>query len=176
MGVMDEKWEGFYDNGNQKFIANYSLGIKHGTYTKFYTNGRSGIKSTYNNGLLDGSYEVYHDQGLFIREKGQYKLVKTEQDTVRFKRDALREFRQELKKSVKNGLWTVYFDGTDIPFQKINYSNGRLSGLFTTFYSNGNVQSKINYQNGRKEGYSKFYDKNGKLVKKVKYKLDNKVK
>ena len=90
-------------------------------------------------------------------------------------KDPLIKFRKKQKESVKDGLWVVYFDGTNTPYQKINYSNGRLSGSFTTYYSNGNIQSKILYQNGRKNGFSKFYDKNGTLVKKTKYILDNKV-
>jgi antitoxin component YwqK of YwqJK toxin-antitoxin module len=191
MGVMDGKWNGFYDNGNQKFTANYSNGIKHGEYIKFYPNGRTGIKETYNHGLLEGKYEAYYDKGFFLREKGQYKLVKptvdnvrntldtiiikNNGDTIRVEKDPLIKFRERQNKSLKDGLWIVYFDGTNTPYQKINYVNGRLSGSFITYYSNGNKQSKITYKNGRKNGISKFYDKNGKLVKRLKYILDNKI-
>jgi antitoxin component YwqK of YwqJK toxin-antitoxin module len=191
MGVMNGRWEGFYNNGNQKFIANYNNGIKNGNYIKFYPNGRIGINETFNNGLLDGNYESYYDKGFFLREKGQYKLVKPKTDkirntldtvivksngdTIKVKKDPLIKFREKVSNSVKDGLWTVYFDGTKIPYQKINYVKGRFSGFFTTYYSNGNIQSKIKYKNGRKNGPSKFYDKTGKLVKKVKYTLDNKL-
>ena len=89
MGIMDGKWEGFYDNGNQKFIANYNNGIKHGEYVKFYPNGRIGIKETYSNGLLEGKFESYYDQGFFLREKGQYKLVKPALDKIRNKLDTI---------------------------------------------------------------------------------------
>ena len=191
MGAMDGKWEGFYNNGNQKFIANYNNGIRDGGYIKYYPNGRIGIKETYNNGLLEGKYEAYYDKGFFLREKGQYKLIKpaldkirntldtiiikSNGDTIKVEKDPLIKFREKQKESVKDGLWIVYFDGTNIPYQKINYASGRLSGSFITYYSNGNIQSKIIYQNGRKHGFSKFYDKNGKLVNKTKYILDNKV-
>ena len=37
MGIMDGKWEGFYDNGNQKFIANYKNGINAVKKIKFPT-------------------------------------------------------------------------------------------------------------------------------------------
>ena len=108
-----------------------------------------------------------------VRNKIDTVIVNKNGDTLKIEKDPLIKFREKQKESVKDGLWIVYFDGTNIPYQKINYVNGRLSGVFITYYSNGKPQSKIIYQNGRKNGISKFYDKNGKVIKKTKYIMDN---
>ena len=102
-------------------------------------------------------------------------LVNKKGDTLKIKKDPIAAFRSQQNQSVKHGQWIVYFDGTDIPYQKVNYSKGRYDGVFTTYWSNGKIQSSITYQNGRKNGIAKFYSKEQKLAAKIKYIKDNEI-
>ena len=179
MGIIDGKWKGFYSTGNDEYIANYKNGLKDGYYAKHFSNGNPGIKCNYTNGLLTGSYEVYHNKGIFIREKGEYKVVAIKPDSVRAKlkgTDVLSRFRTKTHKSVKTGKWIVFWDGTDRANQEVSYNDGMYHGKFTNYYSNGELKSIVPYKNGRRNGKAKFYNKKGEMLKKVKYKDDNTVK
>jgi len=122
---------------------------------------------------------VYHDKGIFIREKGEYEIVPVKVDSIRARlkgTDVLSRFRTQTNKSVKSGTWFVYWDGTNTPSQEVSYKNGRYDGKFISYYSNGKAKSIVRYKNGRRNGTSKFYNKEGEILKKVKYKDDNTVK
>ena len=64
----------------------------------------------------------------------------------------------------KQGKWIYFFKSQASKIQKTGaYLNNRKTGLWKTYYINGNLKSEITYKNNRPDGYAKIYYENGKL-------------
>lgn len=72
-------------------------------------------------------------------------------------------------KGEKTGFWVVSKNGHS--FQKMNYENGLLNGVFMQFYPGGGVKYRCNFENGLKNGMFASYYPNGILKEKYFYTL-----
>jgi antitoxin component YwqK of YwqJK toxin-antitoxin module len=64
----------------------------------------------------------------------------------------------------KHGLWISFFDTEKKMIESIGqYDANRKTGVWKTYYPNGNLKSEITYVNNRPDGYAKLYYENGKV-------------
>ncbi len=63
----------------------------------------------------------------------------------------------------KQGKWIQFFTDNASKIEKVGiYENNRKTGIWKTYYSNGNLKSEITYENNQPDGYAKIYYENGK--------------
>jgi len=63
----------------------------------------------------------------------------------------------------KQDRWITFHPGNTSKIEKEGfYENNRKTGLWKTYYLNGNLKSEITYKNNLPEGFAKFYYENGK--------------
>jgi antitoxin component YwqK of YwqJK toxin-antitoxin module len=64
----------------------------------------------------------------------------------------------------KVGRWVSFFENNKTTIEKDGfYDNNRKSGVWKTYYKNGNIKSEITYVNNKADGYAKIYYENGKI-------------
>jgi len=69
------------------------------------------------------------------------------------------------------GKWLYYHKNSDQLMTSEFYNNkGKLEGLRTTYYLNGNVAEKANYKNGKLDGLSQWFSGEGVLIREYTYK------
>ncbi len=67
------------------------------------------------------------------------------------------------RRGILHGVHRVYgADGQRVLIE-YNYKNGELSGLYQTWYSNGQVQFRSRYLQGQEHGKQKYYTRDGRL-------------
>ena len=69
------------------------------------------------------------------------------------------------------GKWLYYHKNSDQLMTSEFYNNkGKLEGLRTTYYLNGNVAEKANYKNGKLDGLSQWFSGESVLIREYTYK------
>ncbi len=64
----------------------------------------------------------------------------------------------------KHGKWIEFFVDNASKIEKEGlYENNRKTGIWKTYFLNGNLKSEITYKNNQPDGYAKIYYENGKL-------------
>lgn len=75
------------------------------------------------------------------------------------------------KNDLPDGEWISYnYKGGLI--SKVNYSEGKLNGLFELFFINGKIQFKGNFINGKKNGIWKYFNNKGIIIIEGEYEMD----
>lgn len=79
------------------------------------------------------------------------------------------------KNDLPNGEWISYnFKGGLI--NKINYSEGKLNGLFELYFLNGKTQFSGSFINGKKNGVWRYYNEKGIIIIEGEYEMDKPIK
>jgi hypothetical protein len=79
------------------------------------------------------------------------------------------------KNDLPNGEWISYnFKGGLI--NKINYSEGKLNGLFELYFLNGKTQFSGSFINGKKNGVWRYYNEKGIIIIDGEYEMDKPIK
>jgi antitoxin component YwqK of YwqJK toxin-antitoxin module len=186
--LLDSTVNAFFDNGNNKYIHNYSMGVQvgesvtfykngnveqkvslknekpHGTMLNYYEAGNLRLESTYNEGVRDGKYIRYHLTGLMAEESYFRNGI---QDSVSRYWDnvfgtMMKEEYYDMGK--KEGTWLTFNHMKDT-ITLFNYKNDVLNGPYKKYFA-GSVQ--VGDRNNGK--YEKF-DTN-KWVMEYMYELD----
>ena len=71
---------------------------------------------------------------------------------------------------IRNGMTYWYKDDGSIK-SKVNFTNGKEDGLYTSYHTNGKEKIVVHYVNAQKDGVQKIYYDNGILGSQVNYKM-----
>jgi antitoxin component YwqK of YwqJK toxin-antitoxin module len=64
----------------------------------------------------------------------------------------------------KNGRWISFFENNKQRIEKDGkYENNRKTGIWKTYYENGNLKSEITYINNIPDGYARIFYENGRI-------------
>jgi antitoxin component YwqK of YwqJK toxin-antitoxin module len=74
--------------------------------------------------------------------------------------------------TVQGKIRAVYANDTSITAYEKNFYNGKLSGVYRSYYPNGQLMERIVYMGGKKNGDYSFYSPEGKILIKGEYKYD----
>lgn len=158
-GKEEGEWHYYYSNGHLKRIANYSNGLTVGNYKEYYHTGLIQLDYNFNDkGDLHGFYRYYDRKGeLYLEEEYidgliiQVACINRDGDIYAICGDSTGSFE---------------FSSFDFAGRKLTsgaFLNGKRTGVWTTYYKNGNPYSILQYREGENEGDQKYFYPNGVL-------------
>jgi len=154
----------WYENGEKKSEGTYKNGEFDGLSTSWYKNGQKMSEGTYKNGEFDGLSTSWYGNGQKMSE-GTYKNGEFDGLWTNWDKDGSKyegkdgsnywEFNLVLegkvkRKDDKDGTFLYWYDDmkTKIKFHK-TYKNGKLDGLSTIWYENGQKNTEGTYKDGK---------------------------
>ena len=154
----------WYENGEKKSEGTYKNGEFDGLSTSWYKNGQKMSEGTYKNGEFDGLSTSWYKNGQKMSE-GTYKNGEFDGLWTNWDKDGSKyegkdgsnywEFNLVLegkvkRKDDKDGTFLYWYDDmkTKIKFHK-TYKNGKLDGLVTNWYENGQKETEGTYKDGK---------------------------
>ena len=151
---LDEKgkkygvWKGFYEESKR---PRYEGGFNHGKEVgmfKFFDDTKTGtlIATREFNDKDNSAYTIFYDQN-------------------KFKVSEVKEVNK-----LYEGQWKYYHKDSKLIMTTENYKNGKLEGLRTVYYPNGNVAEETYYKNNLKDGLCKIYTVKGVVLEESTYK------
>ncbi|MEL6813012.1 MAG: hypothetical protein AAFP76_16935 [Bacteroidota bacterium] len=75
----------------------------------------------------------------------------------------------KMKGKDRIGEWVYYPEKSKAVMTREFYVAGKLDGVKTTYYPNGQVTEELNYTNGQRQGANNYYSLEGVLLKKLQY-------
>lgn len=78
----------------------------------------------------------------------------------------------KMKGKKRFGEWVYYHEKSPEVMTREFYTDGKLDGMKTTYYINGQITEEMAFVNGLKEGPNNFYSPEGVLIKELKYEND----
>lgn len=119
--------------------------------------------------------------GLITACKSDNPTVDTSEATTRVKEQAMKdgpylEYHEsgeikivgEYKNGLRSGLWSSWFTNGELQ-SELNYINGLEEGVYKVFHSNGNLKIKGFYTKGKASSVWIFFDENGKETNRKNY-------
>lgn len=161
----------FYENGNVFSEINFINGIKNGPAKYYYNNGNLLEEINYKYGKIDGLYRLYHENGNIFSE---VLFLEGNKNTLISMRDIDGNHIEAGNLKNGEGIIKIFYlpDSTrnlNI-FEYKEYINGKPSGKYYQYDTEGNILIRGKYKNGFKVGYW-VYNKENNRVYKRKYKL-----
>ncbi|MBV6645632.1 MAG: toxin-antitoxin system YwqK family antitoxin [Cyclobacteriaceae bacterium] len=151
-----------------------------GEFKSFFVDGSVERQGMVVDGKHSGEWKEYYTDGS-IKEVGlyegdRYKVLKVLGPTGEVQVEngvgryvTYQEGRKEIltegsfKEGLKDGVWTVYFDNTDLKAQEANYLGGQMHGESAGYYNNGVVSVQGSFDNGKQEGEWNWYYETGQI-------------
>jgi uncharacterized protein len=136
-GETTETWM----NGNPKEKCSYHLGMVTGPYASWYSNSSKESERNYRNDTLTGKYYSYYSNN---------------QKSAEYEYDANGELVGKV----------IYYDRAgNITAREGEYSDGKLKGTRTEYYTDGKVKRELTYQDGQIKAVVCFDGKGNQLYK-----------
>ena len=128
-----------------------------GIYQSFYENGKLFEEGQIKGGERVGKWTTFYESGK-MKEVGRF------EDFRYILQDAWSETGEVMIKD-GNGEYTMYFDGSQNPFQKGSYKDGLKSGYWETYHPNSIIiEQESNYDNGVLNGRNVVYSISGDIL------------
>ena len=147
------------ENTNQ-FDAN---GKRHGVWKKYYpTTKQLRYEGQFNHGVETGVFKFYcqdcKDQPMAVKRfSSEGNVASVQYFTIKGK--LVSEGEMEGKNRV--GEWVYYQEKSKDVMTREQYTNGKLDGVKTTYYPNGEKTEETHYKNGLKQGENMYYSPEG---------------
>lgn len=141
-GKKNGVWKGIYQESKRpRFEGTFDHGKEVGIFTYFDDTNSSSVMATRQFNTKDNSaYTIFFDQ----------KKNKVSEGSVVNK--------------MRDGVWNIYHETSNVIMTSENYLDGKLNGLKTTNFLSGKVAELANYKNGYKVGIYKKFSENGILL------------
>lgn len=135
-------WKGIYQESKRpRYEGTFEHGKEVGIFTYFDDTNSSSVMATRQFNSKDNSaYTIFFDQ----------KKNKVSEGNVVNK--------------MRDGVWSIFHEESNVIMTSENYLNGKLNGLKTTNFLSGKVAELTNYKNGYKVGIYKKFSENGILL------------
>lgn len=126
-------------------------------------------------GMREGTWITYHtgrDTGKIKTITNYYKGQKTGIELELATNGSVNK-RVDFDGGVINGIYAEY--KYNRPLKYAEYTQGKLDGVYKTFYSNGKLQQMTEYKDDKKEGKSVFYNEEEQIIMEYVYKNGDQV-
>ena len=148
-----------------------NAGNRHGKWIEYYDDAQEIIKfeGEFIHGKETGLFKFYQEG---LRQPAAIMVFDTATDTVHAK------FLSQSGKTIsegkmidqqRTGLWTYFHKNSNKVMMTETYKNGKLEGVKTTFYPNGQIAEEANYLNGEFHGSRKLYSEKGVVLEDLQY-------
>ena len=145
-------------------------GKRDGIWKKYYTNDRIRYVGTFDHGKEVGTFKYYSasssDYPISIKE---FHENDNSADVQFFTTSGILESKGIMKGKKREGKWLFYHSNGKAIMSEENYKNGKLHGVYKTFYSNGELTEITGYKNGLIDGNYKKYSIKGLLYNDFNY-------
>jgi len=147
-----------------------SNGKRNGVWKKYYGNNRVRYVGTFDHGKEVGEFKYYS------ASNSSYPIIVKKfhkdgdlADVQFFTTSGMLESKGKMIGKKREGKWLFYHpDGKSIMSEE-NYNNGKLHGVYKTFYPSGEPTEISAYKNGLQEGNYKKYSIKGFLYQDFNY-------
>ena len=147
-----------------------SNGKRQGVWKKHYTNNRIRYIGTFDHGKEVGTFKYYSasssDNPIIVKE---YHKNDDLAEVQFFTTAGILESKGLMNGKNREGKWLFFHsDGKSIMSEE-NYKDGKLNGVYNTFYPNGELTEITSYKNGLIDGNYKKYSIKGLLYNDFNY-------
>lgn len=180
-GVKEGPATHYFSTGKKEISETYHKGQKTGPYEEYNASGKVVFKGFYKNWKKDSLWieytetekpraKGYYQNGLqnglweYYFENGEIKLTGNYENG-----NGRNNGATGIPKNGRSGIWKYYNKDTFFLEAEIEYSDGVATGIYKTYYSNGNIRTQGQLKDGYYDGWFKFYDEKGKELYKKKY-------
>ena len=147
-----------------------SNGKRQGVWKKNYTNNRIRYVGAFEHGKEVGTFKYYS------ASSSEYPIIikkfhKNDDfaDVQFFTTSGILESEGLMKGKLREGKWLFYHSDGKAIMGEENYKNGKLNGVYKTFYPNGELTEVTYYKNGLLDGNYKKYSIKGQLYNDFNY-------
>ena len=162
----------YFPTGEIRVIMDYdNTGVNARTQF-FWTNGGIAAQGVYINTKRDSVW-VYYNQNGALSSRIEYSAGKRHGTEQKFYPDGItiaEEFTW--KDSIKHGTWKQYFANEQVKFTA-NYIDGKLQGVFTSWYHDGTKEIDGMYRDDEPDGDWIRYQENGEYATTIKFDMGN---
>lgn len=170
-------WKSYYRDGTLKSIGKKDLGQSDSIWVFFDSEGRKSKVFDYAFDKKNGCAVYYDTSGNVMREMFYLDDV-AQGNRLEYYADGSLKSVVNMVDGKEIGLLTEYNEAGDVITEEM-YDNGFLkdrktfnrydengqkTGVWRSFFPNGDLQSEIGYKDGKQNGLTKIYDKKGKLI------------
>jgi antitoxin component YwqK of YwqJK toxin-antitoxin module len=161
-------WQNTHAQGSTNQMD--SNGKRNGVWKKYYTNNRIRYVGTFEHGKEVGTFKYYSasssENPIIVKNFHENDELA---DVQFFTTSGILESEGLMKGKNREGKWLFYhIDGKSVMSEE-NYLNGRLDGVYKTFYPNGELTEITNYKGGLIDGNYKKYSVKGLLYNDFNY-------
>jgi len=149
--------------------------VSQGSYNKLTSNHpEGGIKEEgyAKNGSKEGTWLKYDKEGNLIGITSYLDGNISGPDIEMNNRGQVTK-KQYFLDGIPHGVYGEYKFGRAL--KEVNYTNGKMDGIYQEFYNNGKLQRSITYVNGVMDGPMKYYNEEGEVTLEYTYKDGEKV-
>jgi antitoxin component YwqK of YwqJK toxin-antitoxin module len=170
-------WKSYYSDGTLKSSGNKSKGLSDSLWVFFDSEGRKKHLFDYANDKKNGCAVYYDTSGNVVKEMFYLNDVAQQEILEYYPGGALKK-QTTIIDGKAIGLALEFNEQGDVITEEIYDNgflkdrkefnrldeNGKKTGIWRSFFSNGNLESEVTYKDGNKSGLSKTYNKKGKLI------------
>ncbi len=151
-----------------------TAGKRHGVWKKYYPNTQQlRYQGQFDHGKEIGTFYFYcedcEEQPAFSKE---FSTQDNSAIVTYFDTKGNVVSKGKMIGKLYEGNWVYYHKGSTEIMLEERYVNGKLDGLKTTYYANGNKTEELNYKAGLRDGENLYYSPKGILIKKLNYSND----
>ncbi|MEG2071072.1 MAG: hypothetical protein RR034_06835 [Bacteroidales bacterium] len=158
----------YYKNGNLKSISNFLNGPSKVKTIIFHENGEKASEGMFIDQLKDGIWNYYTPQKILIKIEA-YKLGKKEGTWKIFSsQDGTLLEEDHYAQDMLHGSCTTYYLNKEL-CSVSNYIDGKLNGVYESYYMGHIPAAKGLYHNNLKTGMWDFFDEQGNIRKSIDY-------
>ncbi len=163
-GRKQGEWKTSYPNGILRYEGFFQDGNPEGIFNYYDSTGQLKARNTFESNGSIAWHQAFADNG-FVIAKG--KFVEQQKDSIWLyyaEADSLLIASETYKKGLLHGESVTYFSGSEQPAEVLNYSNGRLDGLWIKYFEDGTIQTRATYVDDQLEGEFVTYHPNGEIM------------
>ena len=162
-GLKQGEWKKYNDDNELIYTGQFKDDIPFGTFTYFYQDGKKKAELTYSATQIGEATVInYHENGK-IMATGMYLNKLRHGAWVFFDETENRICEEQYDEGKKTGIWkTYYFDGE--LNEEVTYAEDEKNGPWIQYFTDGAVKVQGLYINGLLEGETRFYQPDGEVM------------
>ena len=160
------EWVKWYSNGTEKELGNYVNGKKEGPWKGWYENGQKYYVIYYQNNLMHGVYTEWAEDGRLTKDITYNNDTPVSEYLVIYHGDGYTEMNRRNGKL--SGSWINWFSNGNKNEEGI-YKDGKKGGVWNGWYRNGEKKYSGKYVEGKLEGLYTEMDNKGNVIKEIMY-------
>ena len=164
-------WTEWYSDGQKKVSGLYENGEKKSPWISWFTNGQKKQVINYQNNLKHGSFTEWNKDGRLIKDIIYSNGSPISEYLVSYEGEGYTEINK--KDGKLSGFWINWYSNGK-KREEGSYKNDKKSGNWDGWYSNGEKKYSAKFNNGGAEGIYTELDENGQVTKSIEY-LDDRI-